>query len=111
MMERIVLVYSGENFEKCDRYLPHEFKERWETGSIVERKMPYPCKKNPDRTKTVYYWIGISDLTCSMHDVSAEMPPMVTELAAEGSRMHKAFAFSYRGIMMGNASRPIMVPA
>ena len=111
MMETTYTVYSGDNFEQCDRYYAHEFKERWESGSIVERKMPCPTKKRPDKTKTVYYWCGIADLNVRLKDVSSEMPPMVTELAAQGSRMHKAFAFSYRGIMMGNASRPILVPA
>jgi hypothetical protein len=111
MMETTYTVYSGDHFENCDRYYAHEFKELWESGAIVERKMPYPNKRHPERTKTVYFWKGIADLTCQMHDLSAEMPPIVTELAAQGSRMHKAFAFSYRGIMMGNASRPVMVPA
>jgi hypothetical protein len=98
MIERTVLVYSGDNFEKCDRYLPHQFKEHWEAGHIVERKMPYASKKKPDRTKTVYYWMGISDLSCQMRDLSAQMPPCVTELAAEGVSMFIACADAWRGV-------------
>lgn len=109
MLERSVVVHKGDNFEVPERMSMAEFQDGWRKGAIVERKMPCPTRRNPEKTKTVYCWIG-EDST-ELHSLSAQMPPFVTEMAAAGNRMHKTFAFSYRGIMMGNARRPIMVPA
>lgn len=109
MLDRSVVVYTGNNFEVEERKSVAEFQDGWRKGAIVERKMPCPTRRHPDRTKNVYVWIG--EDSAELHSLSAQMPPFVTEMAAAGNRMHKAFAFSYRGIMMGNASRPIVVPA
>lgn len=110
MLKKSVPVYSGDHFEVCTQYVMHDFQDKWVKGAITERKMPIPTVKKPDRVKTVYYWIG-EESAESLCDLSLEMPPMVTELAAEGFREYKAFALSYRGIMMGNGSRELMVPA
>jgi len=97
MIERNVPVYSGNSFEVCRQYLAWEFAEHWEAGHIVERKMPMPTMKKPDRYKMVYYWIGITDQTCKMHDLSAEMKPCVTEKAAQGLQPFMACADAWRG--------------
>ena len=108
-MARLTEVYYGDSFDYCQDY-PWDMVLIWlAEGSVVERRMPTPTKKNPDKYRTVYMWIG--EKTQDLRDLSAEMPPAVTELAAAGSRLHRSFALSYRGIMMGNASRPILVPA
>jgi hypothetical protein len=97
MMDTTYTVYAGEHFEAVTRYYPHEFKEHWEAGHIIERKMPWPTKKKPERTRTVYYWTGIPDSRIRLHDMSAEMPPCVTELAAEGVGAFVACADAWRG--------------
>lgn len=115
MADRLTEVYYGDGFDYSQDH-PWDMVHVWlGEGSVGERRMPTPTKKNPDKYRTVYLWLG--EKTQELRDLSAEMPPRATELAAyggengSGSRMHKAFAFSYRGIMMGNASRPVMVPA
>jgi hypothetical protein len=97
MLNRNVPVYSGPNFEVCTQYLLHTFKEHWEAGHIVEKKKPWPTKKKPDRTTTVYFWVGIPDSTIRLHDVSAEMGPEVTVKAViHDSFVHKMMVRAWR---------------
>lgn len=103
-----VLVYEGENFEVCNRRSRDWFQEQWRRGAIIERRMPCPTRRHPERTKSVYFWIG--ETTAWLRDRSCEMPASVTELAAQGRRVERAFAASYIGIMI-SGRRAITVPA
>ena len=92
MLDQTVTVYEGDHFEGIRRYHPHEFKEHWESGHIIERKMPCPTRRHPTRTKTVYAWVGISDseLDIRLRDLSAEMGPSVTiSTVVESSFIHR----------------------
>lgn len=119
MVNRSEAVYfsdeNGNRFSYFEHYSPEHISAWLAEGTVIEARMPAPTKKRPERYITVYHWKGIRTSVWAAaferRDLSAQMPPIVTELAAAGNRMHKAFAFSYRGIMMGNSSRPVMVPA
>jgi hypothetical protein len=92
--DSLINVYSGTNFEVCDSYSPQEFQDLWGKGAIVERKMPCPTRKRPDRTKTVYYWIG--EDSASIRGLSCQMPARVTQLNAEGSYLHVQIVKSWK---------------
>ncbi|HTF70903.1 MAG TPA: hypothetical protein VK638_50360 [Edaphobacter sp.] len=109
MANNTVALYFGDSLGYSEPKDYDQVRMWMQEGSVIEVKMLTPTRRNPEKYRTVYKWIG--EKTQELRDLSAEMPPAVTEMAATGNRMHKAFAFSYRGIMMGNASRPIMVPA
>lgn len=99
-MARLTEIYYGDGFDYCQNH-PWDMVLIWlAEGSVVERRMPTPTRKNPEKYRTVYTWIG--EKTQELRDLSAEMPPSVTEGNAEGSFIHR---------MIVKAWRPIMVPA
>lgn len=98
MLDQTVTVYEGTHFEGIRRYHPHEFKEHWEAGHIIEARMPCPTRRHPDRTKTVYQWAGIADseLDIRLRDLSAEMGPSVTVKNCEDSYIHMQIVKAWR---------------
>ncbi len=107
MLERSTVVYKGDNFEVPERMSMDEFADGWSKGAIVERKMPCPTKKKPDRYKMAYVWIG--EDSASIRGLSAQMPASVTVKAAEGSFVHLMVVKEWgRNRLIAN---PVMVPA
>jgi hypothetical protein len=97
MLERSVVVYKGDNFEVDERMPVTEFQDGWGKGAIVERKMPCPTRRNPERTKTVYCWIG--EESAWVRGLSASMPASVTVRNAEGSYVHRQIVKAWRPLI------------
>ena len=103
-MARLTEVYYGDGFDYCQDH-PWDIVLIWlAEGSVVERRMPTPTRKNPDKYRTVYMWIG--EKMQELRDLSAEMPPSVTELAAQGSYIHRMMAVAWYGMRNYPVIRP-----
>jgi hypothetical protein len=107
MLERSVVIYFGDNFEVPERKSICEFQDGWGKGAIVERKMPCPTRRNPEKTKTVYCWIG--EDSASIRGLSAQMPASVTVKATEGSFLHRMIVVEWGRNRL--AASVFMVPA
>lgn len=95
MLDRYTELYFGNQFEKNERRPLSLVLKMLEDGEVEEARMPRPTNKRPDRTRLVYRWKG--ERTFDHRDLSAQMPPCVTELAAEGIGTFTALADSWRG--------------
>lgn len=99
MRERYFVVYSGDNFESNSRYTPHDFHMHWYSGAIVEKAMPCPTRRHPQRTKNVYFWVGHTGRALCVHDKSSQMPGYVTEGAVlESNRLYMAAVDAWCGL-------------
>jgi hypothetical protein len=98
MTERKALVYFvdpfGDNFSHSEKMLYELICVYMQEGRIVEADMPTPTRRHPFKTRKVYKWIGVK--IQELRDLSAEMPPSVTELNAEGSYIHRMVVRTWR---------------
>jgi hypothetical protein len=94
MVERNVELYFGDEFGYFERYDYNQVLVWLAEGSVVEARKPTPTKKNADKYCTVYKWIG--EKQQELRDLSAEMPPSVTEGNAEGSFIHRMIVKAWR---------------
>lgn len=100
MADKTAVLYFGENFSYCETKYYDQILVWLAEGSVTEARMPTPTAKNPEKYRTVYKWAG--EKQQELRDLSAEMPPSVTEGNAEGSFIHR---------MIVKAWQPVMVPA
>lgn len=101
MSERIVVVYYNDDFSHQEDK-PLDLVLSWLADGEAElARMPRPTRKQPDRTRLVYRYKGprkaawAEALEC--RGLSARMPAVVTELAAEGVGAFTAFADAWHG--------------
>jgi hypothetical protein len=94
MADKKERVYFGDDFAYSEQMDFEVIQYLLGEGSVDQAQMPTPTRRNPFKTSTVYRWNGVR--VQSVRDLSAQMPPFVTELAAQGSRPHRTMASSWR---------------
>lgn len=101
MLDRPVELFFGADFGHCERKPFELVLQMLEDGEVEEVPMPQPTRRNPLKFRTVYRWKGsrtpVWSAAFERRDLSAQMPPCVTELAAEGVSTFVACADAWRG--------------